>query len=175
MRKQTDLRVTRLEETKRREVFSSELEEGLHRVEKAHMVASQGAEEVGTAEGRKYAEQVLKLRDAFWESAFRWRRSRFGLGIDDVMIDADGNYWLVEYKGGKGKLERNQMEPAWVRAKIKQMRKEGGPLGEFWAEKLETALKEERLYGVALKTRIVGRTPMPTEVIGKWKYTSSKK
>jgi hypothetical protein len=163
-------------ETRRGAFFPDEHEpgfaadDGLDSIENEGMVTREGAERVGAIAGRDYAERKLKLREADWINPFESRRSRFGTGFDDVMIDGQGNYWIVEYKGGTARLEGDQMQPSWVRRKLRQYRKDGGPLGKLWADRLEAALKQGRLRGVALKTEIVGRTAQSTRVTRRWTY-----
>ena len=148
-------------------------DEGLDRIENESMVTREGAERVGALAGRDFAERTLKLRDANWINPFEGRRSRFGTGFDDVMVDSQGNYWIVEYKGGKARLARDQMQNSWVLRKLEQYEAEGGELYTTeWAGQLRTALREGRLRGVALETKIVGRTAQATTVIGRWKYRS---
>ena len=167
-------RVAHAEATRSGDFFPAE-EDGtfdpgqeLHRIENQGMTTREGAERVGALRGRDFAENKLKLRDAGWINPFEGRRSRFGTGFDDVMIDKNGVYWIVEYKGGTAELEGDQMQNSWVLRKLRQYRAEGGDLGVYWAEELENALASGRLRGVLLQTKIVGRTAQPTEVVQTW-------
>jgi hypothetical protein len=173
-RERLHLRVAHAEATRSGAFFPEEEDgafdqgQGLHRVENRAMTTTEGAERVGALAGRDFAEKRLGLREAGWINPFEGNRSRFGTGFDDVMLDKNGVYWIVEYKGGKAGLAGDQMENSWVLRKLKQYRAEGGDLGVYWAEELEDALANGRLRGVMLQTKIVGRTAQPTEVVRTW-------
>lgn len=146
-----------------------ELPEGTQQAIGHREARIQGAHDIGVSLGRARAEQ-LGLRDANWVNPFEFRRSRFGQGFDDVMQDSSGNLWIVEYKGGASGLAPGQMSRDWVVSRIEGYREEGGRLGRFWAKKLEDALNNGRLRGIALSTPIVGTIPQPTRTIGTWLY-----
>jgi hypothetical protein len=61
------------------------------------------------------------------------RRKDDGLamtGFDDVMMDEDGNVYIVEYKGRDATLDKGppaQMSPEWVEKKLREI--------EAWLEK----------------------------------------
>lgn len=140
-----------------------------HRVENARMALNEGAERVGTLHGRDYAEKKLKLREAGWTNPFEFDRSHFGTGFDDVMLGPNGETWIVEYKGGNATLSEDQKNfGEWINSRIKKYKEKGGPIGTYWAKKLETARDSGKLRGVVLSTPIVDRTPEPTVVIKMW-------
>ena len=88
-----------------------------------------------------------------------WRRAvnpfenhgEFGQGIDDVMVDAAGNYWVVEYKGGQGALQAGQMQQPWVASKINELISYKNDF-TGWGATLDSAFQAGKLRGVAVKT-----------------------
>jgi hypothetical protein len=178
VKRDLDIRIGHTEATRRGEYASKDIDpelyadEGVHQSESAHMVITEGAERVGALRGREFAEKKLGLRDTSWINPFEGRRSRFGLGFDDVMVDPKtGDLWILEYKGGTADLSPGQMSPKWVNDKIRQYRRLGGWEGQEWANRLETARKAKKLHGVLLKTEIIGRIAQPTVQVGQpWDY-----
>jgi len=144
------------------------LPEGTQREIGAREAAVEGAHDIGVRHGREAAES-MGLRDANWVNPFEYR-GKYGQGFDDVMEDSAGNLWIVEYKGGTAELAPGQMSRSWIVSRIDRYRTQGGPLGEFWADRLEEALNNNQLRGVALSTPIHGTVPQPTAVIGTWQY-----
>jgi hypothetical protein len=69
-------------------------------------------------------------------------------GFDDALEGSDGNWWIVEYKGGEGKRTPEQMEVAWVRKNIQILQDEGNQ----WGDKLGKAMKEGKLRGFSIET-----------------------
>ncbi|HKJ68645.1 MAG TPA: hypothetical protein VKA68_11860, partial [bacterium] len=145
-----------------------ELPEGAQREIEPREAAIEGAHDVGVSHGRAAAED-MGLTDANWVNPFEYR-GKFGQGFDDVMQDSAGNLWIVEYKGGAADLAPGQMSRDWVVSRINRYRTQGGPLGEFWADRLEDALNNNQLRGVAFSTPIEGRVPQQTVEIGRWQY-----
>lgn len=141
-----------------------------HKVENAKMVSAEGAERVGAIAGREFAESKLGLRESNLSNPLEFDRSRFGTGIDDVMLGGSDEMWLVEYKGGEAGLSKGQMDAAWVVKVLRRCRLKG-PEGVDYANRIVKAWKAGKLRGVALKTKIVGRTPKKTIVIGEWEYS----
>src|SRR5206468_2743722 len=72
-------------------------------------------------------------------------------GFDDVLEDELGNYVIVEYKGNGGRLDkaRDQMENSWVKRTIARME---GKDGDIWFKRLNDALKQGRVRGIAIRS-----------------------
>ena len=93
-------------------------------------------------------------------------------GFDDVRIDAQGNYWIVEYKGGRGHLDPGtatrppQMDPLWVAQRIRWLREDGNPMGNI----LDAAQRAGKLRGVAIHTEYQNGVVGQTTVIRRWSY-----
>ncbi len=103
--------------------------EGLRGV--ARRTASHDA---GVQLGRKFAEETLKLRPTNWVNPLE-HSGAFGKGFDDIMEDAQGNLWVVEYKGNSGTLAPGQMEPDWVEGNIALLKGKSP-----WVPKVQDAL-----------------------------------
>jgi len=121
--------------------------------------------DMGVQLGRKYVKKNLGLKETNWVNPFEGH-GKFGQGFDDVMQDASGNIWIVEYKGGAGKLAGGQMEGSWVEENIERLNRDAS--WNPWAKRLEDAYKSGKLRGIALHS-----TEGPfgkTIVLGQWKY-----
>jgi hypothetical protein len=126
------------------------------------------AHDVGVQQGREAA-AAEGLREApDWVNTLE-NRGKYGNGFDDVLLDAQGNEVIAEYKGGDAELAPNQMEREWVQDVINRMRETGDTT---WADRLQAALDSGRLRGVAYSTPIdpVTGVPGPTRVIRRWQY-----
>ena len=86
---------------------------------------------------------TLGFKEAHWWVNPFEHVGGFGQGIDDVLLDADGNIWIVEYKGGKGELRGGQMNAAWVDVQINRLL--GTKAGEIIGLLINKARKEGRL------------------------------
>ena len=86
-----------------------------------------------------------------------------------MLLDAQGDMVIAEYKGGTAELASGQMERPWVQNVIDRMRRAGHTQ---WADRLQIALDAGKLKGVAYSTPIDPGTgvPGPTTVIGTWTY-----
>jgi hypothetical protein len=107
----------------------------------------------------------LGLRPTNWVNPFELR-GQFGHGFDDVLEDAAGNLWVVEYKGNTGKLAKDQMERRWVRQKIDELLRDAPD--SPWGKKLDRALRPGKLRGIAVHS-----TDGPsgtTTIVGTWTY-----
>ncbi len=129
------------------------------------------AYEVGEQEGRRYAKEELGLSDTDFVNPFgnRGRTADASTGIDDVRIDAEGNLWVVEYKGGQSGLKGDQMQVPWLERKIEELVGQGEPF-KTWAARLQTARSEGKLKGVAIHTEYSRGDVGQTSVIGTWNY-----
>ena len=114
--------------------------------------------EVGEQQGREY---LLNqgLSDTNFVNPLEFN-GEFGNGFDSVMKDANGEYWIVEYKGGTADLQvtksgKKQMSRAWVQDVLvrmnRQSRKTAG-VDDPWAIILKAELDAGRLHGIAVKT-----------------------
>lgn len=103
----------------------------------------------GVQLGRDFVKKNYNLKECNWVNPFD-DNGAFGQGFDDVLEDAAGNFWIVEYKGGTASLAPGQMELDWVAANINRMREKCPD--HPWTEKLERALKEGRLRGIAVQS-----------------------
>jgi hypothetical protein len=126
---------------------------------------------VGEEEGRKYAAEELGLSETDFVNPFgnRGKTADASTGIDDVRIDADGNLWIVEYKGGQGALDGEQMQPRWVEKKIQDLLLSSEPF-KSWGARLDAAKAAGKLKGVAIHTEYSRGNVGETSVIGTWDY-----
>jgi hypothetical protein len=117
----------------------------------------------GVQLGRAHAETKMGLKDTGWVNPFGAHPT--APGFDDVMEDAAGDLWIVEYKGGPhSHLAEGQMEPRWVTENIEKLRKRD----PSWRDKLDKARREGRLHGVALKST---EGPFGTTIeLQRWNY-----
>ena len=101
-----------------------------------------------------------------------------GQGIDDIALlgkDWDKDHiYILEHKGGEGKLSAGQMELDWVVGNIQRLYREGGAEGKKWAQRLAKALLEGRLRGRAYSTTVVNNKIGATKVIRDWVYKAMK-
>jgi hypothetical protein len=111
--------------------------------------------DLGAAAGREHAETALSLLEAtWWVNPFDFsNRIRYPHGFDDVMMDADGNIVIVEYKGGDAVLADGQMSRAWVVDVIRRIRRRG-PEWDFIANRIESDLRAGTLRGVVISSRV---------------------
>jgi hypothetical protein len=120
------------------------------------------AHDVGVQQGREEAANLDLNETHDWVNPLE-NRGKYGNGFDDVLVDANGDYVIAEYKGGQSDLKPGQMERDWVQDVINRMRTAGG---ETWADRLQAALDSGKLRGVTFKTPIdpVTGVPGPTSV-----------
>jgi hypothetical protein len=129
---------------------------------------NQTSHDVGVSEGRHYAEDELGLQETDFVNPWE-RLSGTGKGIDDVMIDANGDLWICEWKGGDySELSSGQMGKTWVLQKIAELRAD--PRSQVWGQKLSDAFDAGRLRGVAVKTPCKNGTVGETFELGRWHY-----
>ena len=101
-----------------------------------------------------------------WINPFEFHGA-FGQGFDDIMMDADGNFWIVEYKGGAAKLADGQMERDWVERNIDRLLEladNPNAVLKAWSandwrwrqmiEELQAQLEAGRVRGIVLSTPI---------------------
>jgi hypothetical protein len=86
-------------------------------------------------------------------------------GLDSIFKDAEGNFVIVEFKGGAADLKPGQMSNAWVNRELKLLEKQLPP-GHPVVKELRAALNAGQLKGRTYLTRIdpVGK-PLATEVV----------
>ena len=86
-------------------------------------------------------------------------------GFDSVFKDAEGNFWIVEFKGGQARLSSKQMENEWINRELKLL-EERFPKGHPVVKELRDARRAGRLRGRTYLTEIdaAGR-PLPTRVL----------
>ena len=82
--------------------------------------AEQGRRRVGRRLGRDGLGQPFRETEAV------------GQGFDDIRVDANGDTWIVEYKGGTATLSDGQMGSAWVKGNITRLLEI--PLDSPWYE-----------------------------------------
>ena len=134
------------------------------------------AEKVGEQAGKEYVKTQKRLHETDYVNPLE-HPDGTSKGIDDVMIDDDGNVWLVEYKGGRSTLEGDQMETSWVLRKLQEMQLKWSPDGPPYTvvdpsvEMIVRAGRQGKLKGIAVHTEY-GISPGPTNEIGKWSYLS---
>jgi hypothetical protein len=134
------------------------------------------AHDVGVTHGRQYAVDQLKLTGVGFDNPIKI--GGFDQGFDDVMragptLDV-GDVYIVEYKGGSARLKKGQMELEWVMGNIHRLYTDDGETGKAWARILAKALREGRLKGVVVTTRLDGRIPKPTEATPPSSYPATK-
>lgn len=117
---------------------------------------------IGVREGREYLLTQRGLRETDWWNPFELDGA-YGQGFDDVMQDADGNLWIVEYKGGTGRLADSQMEQPWVLRNIERLEAD---TWNPWGTILRDAFEAGRLRGIAVQAPLSG-TP---QEIAQWTY-----
>ncbi len=75
-------------------------------------------------------------------------------GFDDVVKDAEGNFIVVEAKGGASQLAKTkygqQMSQKWIRRKIEQLKKKGQ---NELADELDQAIVDGKLKGMVVTTK----------------------
>jgi hypothetical protein len=87
-----------------------------------------------------------------------------------VKIDADGNYWVIDYKGGDDSgLAPGQMKQAWVLTKIDDLIEYHGDL-TGWGTILLNAFNAGKLRGIAVKTDYANGVVGDTYVLDTWVY-----
>jgi len=86
------------------------------------------------------------------------------------MTDSEGNYWIVEYKGGGASLDAEQMSSTWVRKNIARLKNDATAAWSGWGNRLEAALKAGKLKGIAVRTANIGGGAGQTEELGRWTY-----
>lgn len=103
-------------------------------------------------------------------------------GFDDVRIDANGNVYIVEYKGNTAGLSSGQMEQQWVNDKLTEIEDwmDANPNGDDFDkvkevyDKIKAAQAAGKLYGVLYKTTPDPNQPNTDTVATKgWKYTKN--
>lgn len=111
------------------------------------------AEDAGVQLGREHVKQKYGLKDTDFVNpkGGRGTTGDRSQGLDDVLEDAQGNYWIGEYKGGTGALDGDQMQRTWIEAKIAELKALSEPY-KTWGEKLDAQLQAGRLHGVATST-----------------------
>lgn len=116
------------------------------------------------------------LVDARWFNPFD-DVGRHGQGFDDILQDASGDLWVVEYKGGSADLSAGQMEAAWVDRNIQRLRNvpSDSPWKQWadqWAQRLEDARANGRLHGRVYSTPVddLGRAQPTVRPYNDWHY-----
>jgi hypothetical protein len=116
------------------------------------------AAEIGMVEGARFAVDELGLTPLNLPNPFT--KSDFSdTGFDDIMADAAGNWYILEYKGGDSTMNpasgQNpaQMTSAWVRYVIGRIRQKGSQW-DFIANEIEAKLNAKKLYGYGISTPI---------------------
>ncbi len=115
--------------------------------------------EIGITQGRSYAVDTLGLTPLDLPNPLT-KADFSDTGYDDIMMDKDGNYVILEYKGGlTGEMDPGtatrppQMSDAWVRDVIRRMRAKG-PEWDFITNDIEARLNNGTLRGYALHTPV---------------------
>jgi hypothetical protein len=120
--------------------------------------------DAGVQLGREFLGSRYGLTDAGFVNPFEFHGS-YGQGFDDVLMDANGNLWIAEYKGGSARLNGNQMQADWVQKNIERLKKDKSP----WGKKLEDAHDQGKLFGIAVSSPDIGANAT-TLVIEQWAY-----
>ena len=95
------------------------------------------------------SQDVLHLLDAGWVAPDEWiKHGRHGKKFDDVMKDSNGNYYVIEYKGGDSGLDPGQMQDKWVTEGMNELDR----LGCSILSDLVAAWSAGKLRGISLKT-----------------------
>jgi hypothetical protein len=131
------------------------------------------AYEAGEQQGRELLTQQRGLQETNFVNPLE-DDGKYGTGFDDVLRDANGDYWIAEYKGGTAELSKGrlpQMSRAWVEDVIARMT-EADP-DNPWAGILKQALDDGKLHGIAVKTPYL--TEMHQQfgdpyLLGEWHY-----
>jgi Ca2+-binding RTX toxin-like protein len=129
--------------------------------------------DVGVSEGRNYVQENLNLQQTDFVNPFEdW--GAYGQGFDDIMVDANGDYWICEWKGGSAGLADGQMESGWVTRNIQRLL-DDAPWNP-WGARLRDALANSnpnspRLRGIAVKTECANGEVGDTLELGRWQYS----
>jgi hypothetical protein len=114
--------------------------------------------EVGTTHGKEFAVETLNLIPLDLPNPLT--KSDFSdHGFDDIMADANGNWYIMEYKGGQSDMDPGtstrppQMSSAWVRHVIQRIRNKG-PEWNFIADRIQDKLDKKQLYGYGISTPV---------------------
>ncbi len=114
--------------------------------------------DVGTTLGKEFAVETLKLTPLDLPNPLT--KSDFSdHGFDDIMADANGNWYIMEYKGGQADMDPGtgtrppQMSSAWVRNVIQRIRNKG-PEWDFIADRIQEKLDKKQLYGYGISTPV---------------------
>ena len=142
------------------------LSEGTGRVIKNKTASDKYVHDRGVEYGKiKAKEDGLKLSG--WKNPYEFD-GPYGRGIDDIGFDANGNPVIIEYKGGGSDLGQGpprQMSRAWIKQKIRELRKVNDPMADI----LEEALNNGKLTGRVYRTPVdeigrVGKTFLETNL-----------
>ncbi len=121
--------------------------------------------DAGVQIGRKYAEDLLGLAEAGWVNPFEgW--GKFGQGFDDILKDAKGNLWVVDYKGNTASLAEGQMGDDWVKKNIQRLIREAPE--STWGPTLQKAFDDGKLKGIAIQS--ADGPSGTTKILDKWSY-----
>ncbi len=114
------------------------------------------AADIGVTLGREFAIENLKLEPMDLPNPLT--KSDFSdTGFDDIMADANGNWYIIEFKGGKSEMDPGtatrppQMSSGWVRHVIQRIR-DKGPQWNFIADQIEAKLNNGQLFGYGIST-----------------------
>ena len=127
------------------------------------------AHDLGVEVGKHHAE----LDNLVWHFDNPRNISRTTPGFDSIFKDAEGNLWVVEFKGGTSRLKPTQMSNEWINRELKLLEANKDTAGLPIVKELREALNSGRLKGRSYLTQIdpaVG-TPLPTEVINHHTYS----
>jgi Flp pilus assembly pilin Flp len=138
--------------------------------------------EVGEQMGAQKAEQ--QGLEQITSDPWREINPMGNTGIDDVRIDADGNVYIVEYKGNNADLNPGQMTQTWVDTKLREIEnwlnaRKNVQDGKYRQveeiyNKILQAKAQDKLYGVLYKTKPDPNQTNTEAVATKgWTYGSS--
>lgn len=105
------------------------------------------SEDMGVQLGRKFllGESGLNLQEAGWVNPITPH------GFDDVLEDAEGGLWGIEYKGGTGALEGDQMSERWAQDVLDRMTTGHASLNP-WGQRIQAAFDSGNLRGITVSS-----------------------
>ncbi|HUP12271.1 MAG TPA: hypothetical protein VM187_08675, partial [Niastella sp.] len=114
--------------------------------------------EVGTTLGKEFAVESLNLTPLNLPNPLT-KTDFSDHGFDDIMADGNGNWYIMEYKGGSSDMDPGtstrppQMTSAWVRHVIQRIR-DKGPEWNFIADRIQDKLDKKQLFGYGISTPV---------------------